>query len=235
MECDRRSLNCYYAFMTAKTKAKILGTRENYHYGNLAEAIKDLAVELIAEHGEDGFSIREAAGILGVASSAVYRHYADKSALLKAICEDGFYRLGQQWIGLLENPSASTDSTPQAISLARFSAGADAYFKFATENPVLFQLMFGPHGTRCAEWSLFHEQSPNNPFSMLCKALDDLLAAKVISDQARLNAEYLAFSMIHGISCLAVSGVFRDMTHDQLWSQLALVKTNLITGLCAQK
>ena len=42
---------------------------------------------------------------------------------------------------------------------------------------------------------------------------------------------YLAFSMIHGISCLAVSGVFKEMTRDQLWEQLMLVKANLIKGL----
>jgi hypothetical protein len=53
----------------------------------------------------------------------------------------------------------------------------------------------------------------------------------VISEKARENAEYLAFSMIHGISCLAVSGVFKEMTRDQLWEQLMLVKANLISGL----
>jgi hypothetical protein len=34
---------------------------------------------------------------------------------------------------------------------------------------------------------------------------------------------------------LAVSGAFKGMTRDQMWKQLALVKTNLISGLCAQK
>lgn len=221
--------------MTIKNKTISQAQRDTYHYGNLSDAIKELAIKLIAEHGVDVFSIRQAAGILGVASSAVYRHYQDKSALLKAICEDGFFRLGQQWIDLIESPAASIDSTPQAISLAKFSAGADAYFKFATENPVLFQLMFGPYGTGSASWSLFQVHSPDNPFTMLCKALDDLKDARVISDNARENAEYLAFSMIHGVSCLAVSGAFKGMTRDQMWTQLALVKTNLISGLCVKK
>jgi len=78
---------------------------------------------------------------------------------------------------------------------------------------------------------LFTNHSPDNPYTMLCKSLDELQQAKVISDDARINAEYLAFSMIHGISCLAVSGVFKEMTRDQMWEKLALVKTNLITGL----
>lgn len=217
--------------MTLKNKTASSLQRDNYHYGNLSDTIKELAIKLIAEHGVDGFSIRQAASILGVASSAVYRHYQDKSALLKAICEDGFFRLGQQWISLIENGVVSMDKSPQAMSLAKFSLGADAYFKFATENPVLFQLMYGPYGAGSANWSLFTNHSPDNPYTMLCKSLDELQQAKVISDDARINAEYLAFSMIHGISCLAVSGVFKEMTRDQMWEKLALVKTNLITGL----
>ena len=217
--------------MTLKNKPISQQQRHSYHHGNLSDAIKELAIKLIAEHGVDGFSIRQAAGILGVASSAVYRHYQDKSALLKAICEDGFFRLGQQWISLIESGVVSMDISPQAMSLAKFSLGADAYFKFATENPVLFQLMYGPYGAGSANWSLFTNHSPDNPYTMLCKSLDELQQAKVISDDARINAEYLAFSMIHGISCLAVSGVFKEMTRDQMWEKLALVKTNLITGL----
>ena len=188
--------------MTLKNKTASSLQRENYHYGNLSDTIKELAIKLIAEHGVDGFSIRQAAGILGVASSAVYRHYQDKSALLKAICEDGFFRLGQQWISLIESGVVSMDTSPQAMSLTKFSLGADAYFKFATENPVLFQLMYGPNGAGSANWSLFTNHSPDNPYTMLCKSLDELQQAKVISDDARINAEYLAFSMIHGISCL---------------------------------
>lgn len=217
--------------MTLKNKPISQQQRHSYHHGNLSDAIKELAIKLIAEYGVDGFSIRQAAGILGVASSAVYRHYQDKSALLKAICEDGFFRLGQQWVSLIESGVVSMDATPQAMSLARFSLGADAYFKFAVENPVVFQLMFGPYGAGSANWSLFTNHSPDNPYTMLCKSLDELQQAKIISDDARINAEYLAFSMIHGISCLAVSGVFKEMTCDQMWEKLALVKTNLITGL----
>ena len=217
--------------MTLKNKPISQQQRHSYHHGNLSDAIKELAIKLIAEHGVDGFSIRQAAGILGVASSAVYRHYQDKSALLKAICEDGFFRLGQQWVSLIESGVVSMDATPQAMSLARFSLGADAYFKFATENPVVFQLMFGPYGTGSQDWTLFQTHSTDHPFAMLCKALDELKSAGVISEKARENAEYLAFSMIHGISCLAVSGVFKEMTRDQLWEQLMLIKANLISGL----
>jgi AcrR family transcriptional regulator len=190
-----------------------------------------LAVELIAKNGVDGFSMRQAASMLGVAPSAVYRHYTDKSALLKAICLDGFYTLGKQWLELMDSHLAGVDSSPQSASLARFSAGADAYFLFALEHPVLFQLMYGPFGTGSADWTLFTEKAALNPYTILGNALDDLRDAQVISERARANAEVLAYASIHGVACLAVSGAFGGMSEAQLWEQLEVVKSNLLAGL----
>jgi AcrR family transcriptional regulator len=214
------------------TKKKIEpAQRTSYHHGDLSQALKDLAVDLIAKNGAESFSMRQAAGMLGVAPSAVYRHYADKSTLLRALCLDGFYLLGKQWLDLMDCHVADVDSSPQSASLARFSAGADAYFLFALEHPVLFQLMYGPFGTGSEGWTLFAEKAPLNPYTILGNALDELRDTQVISARARFNAEVLAYASIHGVACLAVSGAFVGMTEAQLWEQLELVKSNLLSGL----
>ncbi|MDA9218759.1 TetR/AcrR family transcriptional regulator [Burkholderiaceae bacterium] len=213
------------------TKKSKSAKRTSYHHGDLSQALKNLAVDLIAKNGVDGFSMRQAAGMLGVAPSAVYRHYADKSELLKAICLDGFYLLGKHWLDLMDTHVAQVDSSPQSVSLARFSAGADAYFLFALEHPVLFQLMYGPFGTGSEGWTLFTEKAPLNPYSILGSALDELRDAQVISERARVNAEVLAYAAIHGVSSLAVSGAFRSMNEAELWEQLEVVKSNLLGGL----
>jgi AcrR family transcriptional regulator len=210
--------------------AKLL-PRDTYHHGDLSQALKDLAVDLIAKNGVDRFSMRQAAGMLGVAPSAVYRHYSDKAELLKAICLDGFYALGKQWLALMESHVAEVDSSAQSASLARFSAGADAYFLFALEHPVLFQLMYGPFGTGSPGWSLFTVKAPLNPYTILGNALDELRDVHVISDKARANAEVQAYAGIHGVACLAVSGAFSGMSEAQLWQQLEMVKSNLLSGL----
>jgi AcrR family transcriptional regulator len=206
-------------------------SRTSYHHGDLSQALKDLAVDLIAKKGVDGFSMRQAAGILGVAPSAVYRHYADKSSLLKAICVDSFYLLGKQWLNLMDSHVAAVDSSPQSASLARFSAGADAYFLFALVHPMLFQLMYGPYGTASTGWTLFAEKAVLNPYTILGNALDDLRDVGVISGHARINADVVAYAAIHGVACLAVSGAFSGMNEAQTWEQLELVKRNLLSGL----
>jgi AcrR family transcriptional regulator len=205
--------------------------RSHYHHGDLSQVLKDVALELIAKNGVDQFSMRNAAGMIGVAPSAVYRHYADKSDLLKAICLDGFSLLGKQWLELMDSHVAQVDSSPQSTCLARFSAGADAYFLFALENPVLFQLMYGPFGTGSEGWTLFTEKASLNPYTILENALDELRDAKIISQRARNHAEVSAYAAIHGISCLAVSGAFGAMSEAELWEQLEVVKGNLLSGL----
>lgn len=49
------------------------------------EKIFDAAVDLFADHGYDRTSVRDIARAVGIAESAVYRHYDSKEAILDAI------------------------------------------------------------------------------------------------------------------------------------------------------
>ena len=207
--------------------------RGQYHHGDLPQALKKIALELIAKHGVDGFSLRQAAAALGVAPSAVYRHFADKSALLEALAHDGFEAMGSMWLQRVAAVRPQIDDNPALLSLARFSSGADAYFQFGLDHPALFQLMFGPFGTGAANWVMQAHNTPNNPFALLSESLDGLRGAGLITADARANAEVRAFSAIHGLTCLTISNVFKDLTPDQKWQQLELVKDNVLGGLLA--
>lgn len=208
-------------------------SRVPYHHGDLPQVLKKLALELIAEHGVEGFSMRQAAATLGVAPSAMYRHFADKSKLLSALAHDGFDAMGALWLQRLAQLDPQLGDNPVLRSVARFSAGADAYFQFGLDHPALFQLMFGPFGTGSAGWVMQATDMPSNPYFMLGEALDGLRDAKVITPGARANAEVSAFSAIHGLTSLAVSGVYRNLAPAQKWQQLELVKSHILGGLLA--
>lgn len=207
--------------------------RKQYHHGDLPQALKNLALKLIADHGVEGFSLRQAATALGVAPSAVYRHFADKSELLNALARDGFDAMGAQWLQRLARLEPHLGGSPALRSVASFSAGADAYFQFGLDHPELFQLMFGPYGTGSATWAMQARDTPSNPYFLLGQALDGLCDAKVITSQARVNAEVGALSAIHGLTCLAVSGAYKNLEPAQKWQQLELVKSNILGGLLA--
>src|SRR3954469_7536348 len=65
-----------------------------YHHGNLRPALLEAAERALARGDE--LSLRSLAREVGVSHAAPRRHFADKQALLDALAEDGFERLGSE-------------------------------------------------------------------------------------------------------------------------------------------
>src|SRR6516162_8106359 len=68
---------------------------ERYHHGNLGRALLDEALRTIQVHGVAHLTLRTVGQRLGVSRSALYRHFADKQALLAAVGGEGFRMLRQ--------------------------------------------------------------------------------------------------------------------------------------------
>jgi len=90
------------------------------------------AEDLLEEEGVDGFSLRAAARRVGITPMAVYRHFADKEALLEELFERGFRRLRD----VLQ---AALEPTDPAERLRRTF---HAYLRFATDAPNTYALVF---------------------------------------------------------------------------------------------
>ena len=59
----------------------------SYHHGDLANAVIAAGLRRVRQRGFDAVSGRELAGVVGVAPSAIYRHFADKDRLRAAIAQ----------------------------------------------------------------------------------------------------------------------------------------------------
>jgi AcrR family transcriptional regulator len=108
-----------------------MATTRSYHHGNLRAALLEAAERSL---GRGDLSLRELAREVGVSHAAPRRHFADKQALLDALAEDGFERLGRR---LDEAMAAAGDSLGEQLG-----AFARAYVRFATEHGALLDLMF---------------------------------------------------------------------------------------------
>ena len=71
-------------------------TARPYHHGNLRSELLEQAERVLADRGAGALSLRELAREIGVSHAAPRRHFADKQALLDALAEDGFDRLGAE-------------------------------------------------------------------------------------------------------------------------------------------
>ncbi|MGC0205922.1 TetR/AcrR family transcriptional regulator [Streptomyces levis] len=106
-----------------------------YHHGNLRMEFLDAAERSLRAHGVDQLSVRDLARDIGVSHAAFRRHFADRRALLDALAESGFVRLGAELRAAVDAIDGEDDLS------ARLHAFASAYVRFATENAALTGLM----------------------------------------------------------------------------------------------
>ncbi|MBM9594139.1 TetR/AcrR family transcriptional regulator [Roseitranquillus sediminis] len=106
--------------------------RDSYHHGDLRAALLRAAAEAIAEDGLDAASTRSLARRVGVAPSAVFRHFSDKRALMTAYAAEGLRDLAG------EICRRTAHQNGQALLRAR----AEAYLDFALSQPHRFRAMF---------------------------------------------------------------------------------------------
>ncbi|MCA9680557.1 MAG: TetR/AcrR family transcriptional regulator [Myxococcales bacterium] len=153
-------------------------------------ALITAAIELIAENGVAGLSLRECARRAGVSHAAPYRHFADKNALLLEIARDGFARLaavGEAAMKAVEDPRD------------RLDAYGIAYVRFAVENPVVFRLMFTSDFDKGEGQD---DDADPGAFALLLRTAGDAVGGKV---DARLAAAG-AWSLPHGLALLILDG-----------------------------
>lgn len=96
--------------------------------GEILQAAKDL----LADTGDvDAVSVRAVAQRVGVSTPSLYLHFADKSALIDAVCEDVFTALDR----VMEDAAAEYSDSFEGLR-----ARGMAYVRFAFANPEHYRL-----------------------------------------------------------------------------------------------
>ncbi len=165
--------------------------RMPYHHGDLRAALIEAATSLVSRHGSEGFSLRQAAAQVGVAPSACYKHFADKSELLAEVARAGFSRLA----GALENAVQESSGSTAALE-----AIALAYVEFALQDPARFQVMFGPHGAGSSRPDTGTGPNGKTTYQIFRQVLDDLEAEGSFRPGAREQAELPLWAAMHGLA-----------------------------------
>ncbi len=168
---------------------------EPYHHENLRQTLLQAAVALIGEVGPRDFTLREVARRAGVSHNAPYRHFPAKDDLLVAVATEGFDRL----TALMQKSSARGKTALERLQLC-----GCGYVDFALRWPHHFLVMFDLPKTsreRCKD-----EPVGENAFDVL---MGCIMAAQQSGDLPAgdpLPQAWTAWSLVHGIAKLAVSG-----------------------------
>lgn len=211
------------------TKIKSNSVRTTFHHGDLRSALMSATVDLLGTKGVEGFSLREAAAAVGVTPSAAYKHFADKGDLLAAIAANGFIELAER-VEVAMQIARTQSRIKTRKALAALESNALAYVEFATEQPVIFRLMFGPYGAGSKYMLKGTCVRGKSLCELLTEALDALLEARIMSAETRNDADLTVWAAVHGLADLLISGSLANRETLSLENSVKLIVKTLVAG-----
>jgi AcrR family transcriptional regulator len=171
-----------------------------YHHGNLRSELLEQAERTVSERGAQALSLRELAREIGVSHAAPRRHFADRQALLDALAEHGFERLGAQLSAAVESAGASFD--------ARLHAMSQAYIDFSTRHAALLELMFaGKHRAGAPDRI---RESADRAFATTLAVIAEAQARGELRPGDPGRVGIVAFATLQGLAAMANGGMIES-------------------------
>jgi AcrR family transcriptional regulator len=185
---------------------------DRYHHGDLRRALLLEAVRTIHAGGAAALTLRGVGDRLGVSRTALYRHFADKQALLDEVADEGFRML-----------RAALQEAWGRGGRAGFDDMGVAYVRFAMTHPSHYRVMFG---------GVAHERKAppdgagesTDAFRVLVDAIAaEQAAGRVRREDPQALALYI-WAMVHGVAMLALDGLLPPPTTPDALARLAIAR-----------
>jgi AcrR family transcriptional regulator len=188
--------------------------RKTFRHGDLRNALLTAGLYMARVGGPDAVVLRETTRQAGVSPNAAYRHFASQAELLEAV----------RWACLSQVAAAIEDEMkkcrpgrdPQVFARKSLRAVGMGYLGFAMKEPGMFRTAFSvpppvhsPNPANTASMGL-------NPFQLLSLALDRMQESGLLSRKDRKDAEYLAWSTVHGLALLVLEGPLHKMPREMV-------------------
>ena len=160
----------------------------------LRDEILDATTELLLETGNaKAVSIRSVAQHVGVTPPSIYLHFADKDALLDAVCARYFEKLDEE----MQNAAAGQ---PSAIDILR--AQGLAYVRFAVKTPELYRIATMGEGRPGSDVDVALNSAA---FVHLRTTVGALMAEGVYPPGEATDYAMELWTVAHGIASLLIS------------------------------
>jgi AcrR family transcriptional regulator len=179
------------------------------------------AERIFVEHGYEGATIRKIADEVGLSSTALYMHFAEKGEILHEICREAFEQL------ICENRAIAARDEPAEAKLRHM---LEAYIRFGFTNPNAYRLVYltrpveARHGAQSAAQQMGAE---------LFRSFEILLDQLIAADRLRVTNAKLAGQVFwagaHGIVSLVITKPYFGWIERDLLTETMI--DTLLTGL----
>jgi AcrR family transcriptional regulator len=165
----------------------------------LRTLIIDAARELFVAKGVEAVTMREIAKRIDYSATSIYLHFADKEALIRAICDTDFLALANSLKQLLQIPDP----------VARMLAFGQGYAEFALHHPNHYRMMFMTEHLPCdpTNTSIVQNNAEQDAYYQLKTIINDVFAAGKFRQDIN-DPELIAQTIwagMHGVCALEIS------------------------------
>lgn len=211
--------------MTKTTKPSAAPAKPAYHHGDLRRSLLDAALQLVASHGVQGFTLREAARAANVSHNAPYRHFPSRTHLLIELAIEG---QGLLLCALTAAVARTADHRERIVRLGI------AYMEFAISHTAHFRVMFSSDVARNRTAELTAAQAAT--FDHFESELLASEQAGLIRKGAVQQNALVGWSALHGAALLVLDGVLDNTVvgaRRKPREIARLVLESLLTGILA--
>ena len=195
-------------------KTVSLEKRSTFRHGDLRNALMAAGLEMARAGGPNAVILREATRQAGVSPNAAYRHFSSQAQLLDAVRSACLSQLAAAIEE--EMKKCRPGRNPETFARKSLRAVGMGYLGFAMREPGMFRTAFSVPPA-------VHEQNPANtasmglnPFQLLSLALDRMHESGLLSRKGRKDAEFLAWSTVHGLALLVLEGPLHQMPQEMV-------------------
>lgn len=189
-------------------------------------SILNAARTLFVEQGIEAISMREIAKKINYSATILYHYFADKEALLQAVCDEDFLALAVSMRDTLQLPDL----------IARIQALCKCYALFALQHPNHYRLMFMTPRAPCnVEITAIEQGNPElDAYAQLKLVVREAFESGLFKPELKdfeLIAQTLWASM-HGVCSLQIALGHETWVHwADIDARLSLMQSTILAGL----
>ncbi|APZ53253.1 TetR/AcrR family transcriptional regulator [Salipiger abyssi] len=172
-------------------------------------------IRLLDEKAATAITLSEVATAVGCRAPALYTHFANKDALLRAVHDAGFRMMLEEKLALAAHHDGD--------AFARLREGGHAYLRFAFERSGLYRLMFSPPPLVVTDESPFATDAGAACLAALRAAVRGCQAEGYLPAEDDAQTAFTLWSAVHGAASLVLQD--RAPVADQAGARAAAMAT----------
>jgi AcrR family transcriptional regulator len=192
-----------------------------YHHGDLPAALLSAVESAVADCGASGVSLRDVARRAGVSHGAPAHHFGSKAGLLTAFATAGYQLLAESVISEI----AASQAADGAGELAAIGRG---YVRFALGHPAHFDVMFRLDALNPANREFV--AASETAYELLTATIERCREAGRLHGRSPEVVAVSAWSLVHGLSALWISGRLSERIAEQDPQRLASAVSDLFVN-----